>query len=172
MLIDERGKVLGSAERHYSVSNPHPGWSEQNPKHWVEALEGAIADLRTNHAEFADLRGIGVSGHMHSATLLDQGGAVLGPCILWNDTRSEKEAQGLDRQERVRDISGNIVFPGFASPKVLWVKENEPDIFNRIDKVLLPAAYLNYYLTGEFVADMSDSAGTSWLNPTSATRGC
>ena len=101
---------------------------------------------------------------MHGATLLDETGEVLRPCILWNDTRSESEAALLDKLDGVRALSGNIVFPGFTSPKLAWVKKHEPDVFARVRKVLLPAAYLNFHLTGEYVADMSDSAGTSWLD--------
>lgn len=164
LLVNADGAVLGSAERHYAVSNPHAGWAEQDPAHWIEALEGAVADLRANCPGFEDLRGIGVAGHMHGATLLDAEGTVLRPCILWNDSRARTEAAALDATDRVRDLSGNIVFPGFTAPKLLWVQKHEPEIFSRIDKVLLPAAYLNFHLTGDQVADMSDSAGTSWLD--------
>ena len=164
LLVDQDGTPIGSTERHYQVQNPHPGWSEQNPLDWVEALEGAVAELRTKWPEFSALKGIGVAGHMHGATLLDQNGDVLRPCILWNDTRSHVEAAKLDQTPGVRDVSGNIVFPGFTSPKLAWVKKHEPQVFLATAKVLLPAAYMNFYLTGEYVADMSDSAGTSWLD--------
>lgn len=164
LLIGEDGKPIGSSERHYDVSNPHAGWSEQDPIHWVNALDGAIDELRKEHAQFAKLKGIGIAGHMHGATLLDADGAVLRPCILWNDTRSHEEAAKLDAMPNVRDLSGNIVFPGFTAPKLEWVRNNEPDIYAKVAKVLLPAAYLNFHLTGSYVADMSDSAGTSWLD--------
>ena len=91
---------------------------------------------------------------MHGATLLGKAGEVLRPCILWNDSRSHAEAGQLDATDGVRDLSGNIVFPGFTAPKLKWVCKNEPEVFKAIDKVLLPAAYLNFYLTGDFVADM------------------
>lgn len=164
LLLAEDGSVLGSAERSCTSEHKHPGWSEQDPADWVAALEGAVAALRDAHPEFADLRAVGVAGHMHGATLLDSAGDVIRPCILWNDTRADAEAQHLDALPGIRETSGNIVFPGFTAPKLLWVKEHEPDNFTRIAKVLLPAAYLNYYLTGDYVADMSDSAGTSWLD--------
>lgn len=164
LLVDEDGNPIGSAERHYKVQNPHPGWSEQNPADWIEALEEAVAELRANWPAFKALRGIGVAGHMHGATLLDANGDVLRPCILWNDSRSHVEAAELDQTTGVRAISGNIVFPGFTSPKLAWVKKHEPAVFKATAKVLLPAAYMNYYLTGAYVADMSDSAGTSWLD--------
>ncbi|WP_420859406.1 xylulokinase [Marivivens marinus] len=164
LLVDEEGRTLGSAERPYAQSHPHPGWSEQDPALWVAALDGAVAELRATCPRFADLKGIGVAGHMHGATLLDGAGAVLRPCILWNDTRSHAEAARLDALPGVRALSGNIVFPGFTAPKLEWVRTHEGEIFARVAKVLLPAAYLNFYLTGDAVADMSDSAGTSWLD--------
>lgn len=164
LLIAEDGTPIGSAERHYTVSNPRTGWSEQDPADWIKALDEAIEELRAEFPAFTDLKGIGVAGHMHGATLLDASGKVLRPCILWNDVRSEQEAAELDAMDRVRALSGNIVFPGFTAPKLAWVRKHEPEIFARIDKVLLPAAFLNHCLTGECVADMSDSAGTSWLD--------
>jgi len=164
LLVDDAGRPIGASEHHYAVSNPHPGWSEQNPADWIAALDAAIEELREKCQEFQTLAGIGVAGHMHGATLLDETGDVLRPCILWNDTRSHVEAAELDAVDGVRDLSGNIVFPGFTAPKLTWVKNHEPEIFAKIAKVLLPAAYLNYYLTGAYVADMSDSAGTSWLD--------
>ncbi|MBS0125471.1 xylulokinase [Thetidibacter halocola] len=164
LLVDDEGRPLGSAEAHYPVANPHPGWSEQDPAQWIVALHEAVDALRDGHPELVTLRGIGVAGHMHGATLLDRAGKVLRPCILWNDTRSAREAAALDALPGVREASGNIVFPGFTAPKLLWVETHEPQIFARIARVLLPAAYLNLYLTGEAVADMSDSAGTAWLD--------
>lgn len=163
LLMDADGAVLGSAERPYTVAHPQPGWAEQDPGDWIAALEAAVGELRTLPG-FAALRGIGVAGHMHGATLLDAADQVLRPCILWNDTRSSAEAAALDAAEGVRETSGNIVFPGFTAPKLLWVERHEPEVFAKVAKVLLPAAYLNLYLTGGHVADMSDSAGTSWLD--------
>lgn len=164
LLVDGDGVPIGSAERHYAVSQPHPGWSEQDPADWIAALEEAVGELRSTYASFSALTGIGVAGHMHGATLLDAAGAVLRPCILWNDTRAHKEAAALDAARDVRALSGNIVFPGFTAPKLEWVRAHEPAIFAKVAKVLLPAAYLNHYLTGDYVADMSDSAGTAWLD--------
>ncbi|RLQ89193.1 xylulokinase [Notoacmeibacter ruber] len=164
LLIDAAGEVVGSVERSYSVSHPHSGWSEQDPAQWIEALESAMEEMRAAFPDFAGLRGMGVAGHMHGATLLDANDAVLRPCILWNDTRAHAEAARLDSIAEVRSLSGNIVFPGFTAPKLKWVRAHEPEIFERVAKVLLPAAFMNFYLTGEHVADMSDSAGTSWLD--------
>lgn len=164
LLVDSGGRPIASTERHYPVSHPQSGWSEQDPADWIAALEGAVAELRDRHPEFSALRGIGVAGHMHGATLLDEGDRVIRPCILWNDTRSHAEAARLDATPGVRDLSGNIVFPGFTAPKLEWVREHEPEHHARVARVLLPAAFLNLYLTGDHVSDMSDAAGTSWLD--------
>ena len=165
LLADEAGVIVATADAAYSVSTPHSGWSEQDPSDWVEACETVMAELKETHPiEVSAVRGIGLSGHMHGATLVDSKGQVLRPCILWNDTRSAVQAAVLDETPNVRGLSGNIVFPGFTAPKLKWVEENEPEIFAKIAKVLLPKDYLRYWLTGDYVGDMSDSAGTSWLD--------
>jgi xylulokinase len=165
LLIDGGQKIVASATAHIEVSRPHPGWSEQEPAHWVRATEEAMLALKASHPkQLGAVRGIGLSGHMHGATLLGAGDEVLRPCILWNDTRSHKEAAALDADPRFRNMSGNIVFPGFTAPKLAWVKANEPKIFAQVRKVLLPKDYLRLWLTGEHISEMSDSAGTSWLD--------
>ncbi|TIP00133.1 MAG: xylulokinase [Mesorhizobium sp.] len=165
LLIDDGQKVIGAGHGSLDVSRPHPGWSEQDPAHWIEACEAAIAELKASHPkELAAVKGIGLSGQMHGATLLDQSDKVLRPCILWNDTRSHVEAAALDADPRYRKLTGNIVFPGFTAPKLAWVKNNEPAIFAKVAKVLLPKDYLRLWLTGEHISEMSDSAGTSWLD--------
>lgn len=165
MLIDGDQKVVGVGHADLTVQRPHPGWSEQAPGDWLRATEEAVAALKAAHPkELAAVKGIGLSGHMHGATLIDAKDQVLRPCILWNDTRSHAEAASLDADPRFRALTGNIVFPGFTAPKLAWVKNNEPDIFARVAKVLLPKDYLRLWLTGEYLSDMSDSAGTSWLD--------
>ncbi|MDK1386149.1 xylulokinase [Sinorhizobium sp. 8-89] len=165
MLIDGEQKIIGSASGALDVSRPHPGWSEQDPAEWIRATEEAIAGLRTAHPDaLAAVRGIGLSGQMHGATLLDEHDAVLRPCILWNDTRSFRQAAVLDSDPQFRALTGNIVFPGFTAPKLAWVRENEPEIFAKVRWVLLPKDYLRLWLTGEHMSEMSDSAGTSWLD--------
>lgn len=165
LLIDEQQTVRGSAESHYEMLRPHPGWSEQNPADWIEATKACFAAL---NAEFPKdmkaVRGIGISGQMHGATVLDAARRVLRPCILWNDTRSAVEAAALDADPRFRDLTGNIVFPGFTAPKLAWMRTHEPDLFAQVDLVLLPKDYLRLWLTGEEVGDFSDAAGTSWLD--------
>ncbi|HEX8049274.1 xylulokinase [Rhizobium sp.] len=165
MLIDGDQKIIGSANGGLDVSRPHPGWSEQEPSHWIRATEEAVAGLRAAHPkELAAVRGIGLSGQMHGATLLDAEDKVLRPCILWNDTRSYHEAAALDADPRFRALTGNIVFPGFTAPKLAWVAKHEPDVFAKVRWVLLPKDYLRLWLTGEHISEMSDSAGTSWLD--------
>ncbi|MBB2698523.1 UNVERIFIED_ORG: xylulokinase [Rhizobium esperanzae] len=165
MLIDGDQTIVGSANGSLDVSRPHSGWSEQEPAHWVRAAQEAVAGLKAKHPkEFAAVRGIGLSGQMHGATLIDAADKVLRPCILWNDTRSHVEAAALDADPRFRALTGNIVFPGFTAPKLAWVRKHEPEVFAKIAKVLLPKDYLRLWLTGEYMSEMSDSAGTSWLD--------
>ncbi|PDT38991.1 xylulokinase [Rhizobium sp. M10] len=165
MLIDGDQTIVGSANGSLDVSRPHSGWSEQEPAHWVRATQEAVAGLMAKHPkELAAVRGIGLSGQMHGATLIDAADKVLRPCILWNDTRSHVEAAALDADPRFRALTGNIVFPGFTAPKLAWIRQHEPDIFAKVAKVLLPKDYLRLWLTGEYISEMSDSAGTSWLD--------
>jgi len=165
MLMDDSQNIIGSAHGGLDVSRPHSGWSEQDPADWIRATEEAVAGLKAAHPQaLAAVRGIGLSGQMHGATLLDKHDQVLRPCILWNDTRSWQEAAALDADPRFRAITGNIVFPGFTAPKLAWVKNNEPDLFSQVRWVLLPKDYLRLWLSGEHMSEMSDSAGTSWLD--------
>jgi xylulokinase len=165
LLIDSHQHAIASATAPVELSRPHPGWSEQDPADWIAATETALDELKARHgADLAAVKGIGLSGHMHGATLLDAADTVLRPCIMWNDTRSHAEAANLDADPRFRKITGNIVFPGFTAPKLAWVKDNEPRVFAKVAKVLLPKDYLRLWLTGEHMSEMSDSAGTSWLD--------
>jgi len=165
MLIDADQNTVGSASAPLQVSRPYAGWSEQDPASWISAAEQVLDSLAQQFpAQMAALKGIGLSGQMHGATLVDQAGDAIRPCILWNDSRSYKEAAELDAQSVFRALSGNIVFPGFTAPKLLWVQRHEPEAFAQIHKVLLPKDYLRLWLTGDYVSDMSDSAGTSWLD--------
>ncbi len=163
LLIGEDQAILGSAQSPLTVSRPADGWSEQAPADWIAATMAALGQLGTDH-DLSGVRGIGLSGQMHGATLLDARGAVLRPCILWNDTRAHAEAAQMDADPRFRALTGNIVFPGFTAPKLAWVKAHEPAVFDAVAKVLLPKDYLRYWLTGEYVSEMSDAAGTAWLD--------
>jgi xylulokinase len=132
LLIDEHGRALGEASA-ASVEpvRPHPGWSEQNPADWWTATLAAVDKLKASHAtELASVRGIGLSGHMHGATLLGKDDEVLRPCILWNDGRSAAECTEMEAAlPSLRDIAGNIAMPGFTAPKIAWVRNLEPEVF-------------------------------------------
>ncbi|KJZ19880.1 xylulokinase [Loktanella sp. S4079] len=163
VLIDDTQKILAEATAPLEAVRPEPGWSEQAPATWLDAADAAMTALK-NQMSLDAVRGIGLSGQMHGATLLDAADEILRPCILWNDTRSAVEAAELDANPQFRELTGNIVFPGFTAPKLLWVARNEPEVFAKVKKVLLPKDYLRLWLTGEAVAEMSDAAGTSWLD--------
>lgn len=165
ILIDAQQSIIASGHGALSVQRPHPNWSEQSPEDWVNAAKQAIDTLRKNAPDaFGQLKAISFSGQMHGATLLDKNGAVIRPAILWNDTRAHLEAKQLDEHPAFRDISGNIVFPGFTAPKLMWLKTHEPEAFARVAKVLLPKDYLRFWLSGDYATDVSDASGTAWLD--------
>jgi len=166
VLVNEAGAIVATATRELALSHPAPLWSEQDPDAWFEAAIGAVDDLASSHSrELAQVRGIGLSGQMHGATLLGQDGRPLRPAILWNDGRSHAECAALERDcPQLQSIAGNLAMAGFTAPKLLWVARHEPEIFERVATVLLPKAYVRYRLTGEKVEDMSDAAGTLWLD--------
>lgn len=166
VLTDDGSEPVGSASAALSVSRPRPLWSEQAPEDWWQATLSALQALKDNHpSEFAAVRGIGLAGQMHGATLLDDSGSVLRPAILWNDGRSAAECAEIEQREpRSRGITGNIAMPGFTAPKLNWVANHEPEIFAKTAKVLLPKDYVRYRMSGDFLSDMSDAAGTLWLD--------
>jgi xylulokinase len=166
LLVDGDQRVVAEASTPLSLSRPHPLWSEQDPDDWVKGVEASVAALR-GHAprEFEALAGIGLSGQMHGATLLDAGDKPLRPAILWNDGRSFAECAELKR--RVPDLeqrTGNLAMPGFTAPKMLWVAAHEPEVAGATRRVLLPKDYVRLRLSGEAVSEMSDASGTLWLD--------
>ena len=163
LVIDDAQNIFAESIAPLQVTRPHDGWSEQAPQDWLDAVE-AVMEALAKQVDLSGVRAIGLSGHMHGATLLDVSDAVLRPCILWNDIRSADEAAKLDADPMFRRLTGNIVFPGFTAPKLSWVRTHEPDLFEQVAKVLLPKDYLRLWLSGEHVAEMSDAAGTSWLD--------
>ncbi len=163
LVIDDAQNIFAESIVPLQVNRPHDGWSEQAPQDWLDAVE-AVMEALAKQVDLSGVRAIGLSGHMHGATLLDVSDAVLRPCILWNDIRSADEAAKLDADPMFRRLTGNIVFPGFTAPKLSWVRTHEPDLFEQVAKVLLPKDYLRLWLSGEHVAEMSDAAGTSWLD--------
>ncbi|MBB5514372.1 xylulokinase [Rubricella aquisinus] len=163
LLIDDGQTIIGQATAPLTVSRPQSGWSEQAPADWITACEAVFSALGQAH-DLSTLKGIGLSGQMHGATLLDRADNVLRPCILWNDTRAAAEAEMLDGDPQFQRIAGNIVFPGFTAPKLVWAANHEPALFAKVAKVLLPKDYLRLWLTGAHVSEMSDAAGTAWLD--------
>ncbi|MEI6098906.1 MAG: xylulokinase [Alphaproteobacteria bacterium] len=162
ILIDDNQTILAEATFPLTVQRAHGGWSEQMPADWIIACQAVLGQLSATG--LGAVKGIGLSGHMHGATLLDDADQVLRPCILWNDTRSHAEAAALDANPIFRALTGNIVFPGFTAPKLDWLRNHEPDVWAKVAKVLLPKDYLRLWLIGEHVSEMSDAAGTAWLD--------
>ena len=166
LIIDSDSQVVASASRTLFISRPKPLYSEQNPQDWVRALEGAMQDLSSTHPSILkQVQAIGLTGQMHGAVCLDTKGGVLRPAILWNDGRSYLECQDLtERCPLHARITGNLMMPGFTLPKLIWMAKNEPDIFAKIDQVLLPKDYLRFILSGDFATDLSDASGTGWVD--------
>ncbi len=166
LLLDEQGRPVASAGAPLDVQRPHPRWSEQSPDAWWAATEKAVAGLRAAQPKaLAAVRGLGLSGQMHGATLLGADDRPLRPAILWNDVRSSREcAELVEKVPQVVAITGNLAMPGFTAPKLLWVARHEPEVFAKVAAVLLPKDYLRLLLTGEKLSDMSDAAGTLWLD--------
>ena len=164
LLMDAAGAVLGVAAHGYSFDTPKPLWSEQSPGLWWDATAAAIRDVLAQTGVAPDsVRGIGLTGQMHGLVLLNERGHVLRPAILWNDQRTAAQCdtirERLGRENLIR-LTGNDALTGFTAPKILWVQENEPDIWARVRHILLPKDYLRYKLTGEFASDRAGGAGT------------
>lgn len=166
LLLSRQGQIINTVSRSYPIEFPHPGWSQQNPEDWWNAiLDGMPALLKD--IDPARIGGIGVAGQMHGLVALDKDNQVIRPAILWNDGRTAEETVYLNDKigkDFLLEHTGNIAFAGFTAPKLLWMKEKEPEAFARIDKVMLPKDYVNYRLTGKFATDYSDAGGTLLLD--------
>ncbi len=163
VLMSPAGQIVETSHAPLSVSRPHPRWSEQDPADWWTATQDAVAKLTPGQRN--QVQGIGLSGQMHGATLLDANGTPLRPAILWNDGRSEQECADLqNRNPEFLEKAGNVVMPGFTAPKLEWVRRHEPDVFAAIRTVLLPKDYVRFQMSGAYASDMSDSAGTLWMD--------
>jgi xylulokinase len=164
VLVDESGGVRGIGVAEYSFAVPRPLWSEQDPGLWWDGTVAAVRSvLASTGVTGADIEAIGLTGQMHGAVLLDEAGAVLRPAILWNDQRTSAECDAIRRSvgpERLVSITGNDALTGFTAPKLVWVREHEPDAWRRIAHVLLPKDYVRLRLTGEYAVDKADGAGT------------
>lgn len=166
LLLSDQHQVIATEREPLKVQHPHPLWSEQNPSDWWAALERVMQRLQRDQPQaLARLQAVGLSGQMHGAILLDAEDQVLRTAMLWNDGRSSAQCEQLTRDvPTLSAITGNLAMPGFTAPKLMWVREHEPEVFTRTRRVLLPKDWLRLRLTGEAVSDMSDAAGTLWLD--------
>ncbi|HHU62990.1 MAG TPA: xylulokinase [Clostridiales bacterium] len=168
VLFDERGNTVHSAVEEYPMYQPHIGWAEQQPQDWWNAVVNTIKEvIKKSGVNAHDIKGIGLSGQMHGAVLLDKEYKVLRPAIIWCDQRTHKECDEITEiigKERLIELTANPALTGFTASKVMWIKNNQPEIFERIHKVLLPKDYIRFMLTGEFATEVSDASGTQFLN--------
>ncbi|MCI5647953.1 MAG: xylulokinase [Fusicatenibacter sp.] len=161
LLMDGTGRIVNIVSREYPLYFPHPGWSEQKPEDWWKESKEGIKEL-VKDVDKSQVAGISFGGQMHGLVILDEEDQVIRPAILWNDGRTGKQTDYLNNVIGKANLSmytANIAFAGFTAPKILWVKENEPENFARIAKIMLPKDYLAYCLSGAFVSDYSDASG-------------
>ena len=166
ILTDENAEILKTVSKEYPLSIPHPNCSEQSPEDWWNAVCEGIKELIEGYNP-ESIKGIGTGGQMHGLVMLDENGSVLRPAILWNDTRTGAQTDYLNNvigKEKLQALTGNIAFAGFTAPKILWVKENEPGLFEKCRKICLPKDYINFKLTGVFATDVSDASGTLYFD--------
>ena len=165
LLVDRLGNVIKESNESYPVHYPRDGWSEQNPEDWIAATRKIVKTL--SQGVEGDVKGISIGGQMHGLVILDEEDNVIRPAILWNDGRTQKQTDYLNNvigKERLSALTANIAFAGFTAPKILWVKENEPENFAKIAKIMLPKDYVAYMLTGVHSSDYSDASGTLLLD--------
>ena len=166
LLVDETGAVKKTASRTYPLEFPQPGWSQQNPADWWNAVEACIPELLEGEDK-SQVAGLSVGGQMHGLVVLDENDQVIRPAILWNDGRTGRETEELNAdfgKEKLLSLVGNIAFAGFTAPKLLWMRRNEPELFQKIKKIMLPKDYLVYRLTGVHSCDYSDASGMLLLD--------
>ena len=166
LLVNETGKVVNTVSEEYPIYYPKPGFSEQNPQDWIKAVMKGIPRLLDGFNR-NEVEGIGVAGQMHGLVILDENDEVIRPAILWNDGRTTEETDYLNQViggEKLSEYTANIAFAGFTAPKILWMKENEPQKFAAIKQVMLPKDYLNYRLTGVLATDVSEASGTLYFD--------
>ncbi len=166
LLMDKAGQILNIVSREYPIAFPHPGWSEQDPADWWNAVCEGIPELLKG-IDASQVKGIGAGGQMHGLVVLDKDDNVIRPCILWNDGRTQPQVDFLNNtigKEALSKYTANIAFAGFTAPKLLWMKQNEPALFARIAKIMLPKDYINYKLTGTHCTDYSDASGMLLLD--------
>ncbi|MBE6751161.1 MAG: xylulokinase [Ruminococcaceae bacterium] len=166
LLVNKTGEILNSVSKEYPIIYPKSGWSEQNPEEWWNAVKTGIPELLKGF-NGKEVNGIGVAGQMHGLVVLDESDNIIRNVILWNDGRTSKETEYLNTvigKDKLSEYTANISFAGFTAPKILWMKENEPENFKRIIKIMLPKDYINYKLTGVHACDYSDASGMLLLD--------
>ena len=166
LLMDETGAIQNIVSEEYPLEFPHPGWSQQAPADWWKAVKKGVPALLKGF-DAAAVRGIGAGGQMHGLVVLDENDAVIRPAILWNDGRTQKQVEYLNDtigKDKLSQYTANIAFAGFTAPKLLWMRENEPELFAKINKIMLPKDYINYLLTGVHCTDYSDASGMLLLD--------
>ena len=166
LLVDADGAILNTVSKSYPISFPHPGWSEQDPSDWWDAVATGVPELLRGF-DASQVSGIGAGGQMHGLVTLDAKDDVIRPAILWNDGRTAKQVDDLNEKigrKRLSALTANIAFAGFTAPKLLWMRENEPENFAKIEKIMLPKDYVNYKLTGVHSCDYSDASGMLLLD--------
>lgn len=166
LLVDGQGVIHKTVSREYPLYFPHSGWSEQNPEDWWSAVQSGLAEL-TENIDKQLVAGIGCGGQMHGLVVLDENDNVIRPAILWNDGRTAVQVDYLNNivgKEKLSALTANIAFAGFTAPKLLWMRENEPEMFEKISKIMLPKDYINYKLTGVHACDYSDASGMLLLD--------
>lgn len=168
VLIDLAGNVLSSATSEYLMHTPRPLWAEQDPRDWWSATVGAVRQvLSGSGVRPGDVAGVGLTGQMHGLVLLDAHGSVLRPCIMWNDQRTGPQCEEITARlglSRLLELIANPVLPGFTAPKIVWVRENEPQVYSQVAHMLLPKDYIRYRLTGQYATEVSDASGTALLD--------
>ena len=163
VAVSPEGVVLASAEHGYPLATPRPGWSEQDPEDWWRAAEAALEEVSGGH----QVAGIGLSGQMHGLVTLDPGDQVVRPAILWNDQRTAAECAAIEERiglDRLIELTGNRALPGFTAPKLVWLREHEPESYERIARICLPKDYVRLRLTGSWACDVADASGTLLLD--------
>ena len=166
LMVDEAGAVCKSVSQTYPLEFPQPGWSQQNPEDWWNAVCTLMPQLLSG-VDAAQVAGLAVGGQMHGLVALDAEDRIIRPAILWNDGRTGVETEEMNRhfgREKLLELSGNIAFAGFTAPKLLWMRNHEPENFRKIAKIMLPKDYVVYKLTGVHSCDMSDASGMLLLD--------
>jgi xylulokinase len=164
LAVTTEGRVVAEATRPHELLTPRPGWTEQHPGEWWDACRAALAEVA---ASAEDVVGLGVTGQMHGSVFLDGAGEVIRPALLWNDQRTADQCDEITARvgaERLLELAGNPALTGFQAPKILWLREHEPDAYARVESVLLPKDYVRFMLCGEHATDASDASGTLLLD--------